>query len=157
MHRKQVMVRLHSRQRSQSHAVFSGAWPKWAGAERRSSFPTSFFLYHDWAQGGTLQPAHCWLILFIEAGGQAEVCHNHNPSCASFCIYERLYLLSCLWPVKQPLLGIHGHVESRNLKACNLLGLHISLVLYGCRQQRLQSSNPSMFLNEWIQWIHEWT
>ena len=45
MHRKQVTVRLHSRQRSQSHAVFTGALPKWDRAEK-TVLQHPFLFYH---------------------------------------------------------------------------------------------------------------
>lgn len=88
-----------------------------------------FFLYHCWAQGGTLQPAHCCLILFMQAGAQAEVYHDNNLICGNlklflkhkiapefiFHFYECLYPvpLFFLWATKQPLSGVDGHVESR--------------------------------------------
>lgn len=116
MHRKQVMVWLHSRQRSQSHAVFSGAWPK-MGRSGKNSFPTSvsyqmlFFFVPLLSTGG--HTAACCLILFKQAGTQAEVCHYHHKSCGVFFKRVNFSYINVL-----SLSSFHGLLSSHCCASC---------------------------------------
>lgn len=65
--------------------------PKWARAERtvfQHQFPTKCFSFFFFfcvpllSTGG--HTAACCLILFKQAGTQAEVCHYHHKSCGVF-------------------------------------------------------------------------
>lgn len=117
MHRKQVMVWLHSRQRSQSHAVFSGAWPK-MGRSRKNSFPTSvsyqklLFFVPLLSTGG--HTAACCLILSKQAGTQAEVCRYHHKSCGSF-FFKRV---NFLYINVLSLSSFHGLLSSHCWASC---------------------------------------